>query len=147
MWGKRGQKKNKHGGEGKKKKNYRFPLCKTPRGASLSYNSTVRANAWKQTYGTDLSVHTQIFLFLIYLQLLKMVNKTNWNCSLCATKRGALRGGSSTASTAPAGPWEAQRGNPPLPLARSNDESAHNWIPWLYISTKLACSCPPLLAG
>lgn len=37
----KGEKKKHRGG----KKEYRFPLCKTPRGVRLTHNSTVRASA------------------------------------------------------------------------------------------------------
>lgn len=76
-----------------------------------------------------------------------MVNKTNWNCSLRATKPTALRGGSSTTSTAPTGPWEEQRGVPLLLLVDLNDKPLPHWPLRLPFRARLAYSYPLLLAG
>lgn len=75
-----------------------------------------------------------------------MVNKTNWNCSLCATKPAALRGGSSATRTAPTARWEEKRRASLLSLAHLNDELNFHWRTQLLVKALLASISPPPLA-
>lgn len=72
--------------------------------------------------------HANILIFFFTLSYSKWWIKQTETAACVQPNPAALRGGSSTTSTAPTGPWEEQRGIPLLPLADLNDESPSYWI-------------------